>query len=38
MIVSGFSSAEQPDVVRAIGLELADERVEGDWAAALLRG
>jgi len=38
MIVSGFSPSEQPDVVQAFGLALADERVEGDWAAALLRG
>jgi len=37
LIVSGFSPLEQPDVVAAFGLTLEAERVEGEWAAALLR-
>ena len=37
LIVSGFSPAEQGAVVAAFDLALVDQRVEGDWAAALLR-
>jgi ribosomal protein L11 methyltransferase len=37
LIVSGFSGAEQPEVVQAFGLTLEDARFEGEWAAALLR-
>jgi ribosomal protein L11 methyltransferase len=38
LIVSGFSPLEQRDVVAAFGLPLESEQVEGEWAAARLRG
>jgi len=37
LIVSGFSPLEQAEVVAAFGLPLDSGRVEGEWAAALLR-
>ncbi|MEO7273634.1 MAG: 50S ribosomal protein L11 methyltransferase [Vicinamibacterales bacterium] len=37
LIVSGFSPLEQREVVDAFGVPLESERVEGEWAAALLR-
>jgi ribosomal protein L11 methyltransferase len=37
LVVSGFSPDEMDDVVAALGMPLADNRHEGEWAAALLR-
>ncbi len=36
LIVSGFSPDESPDVVRALGLAVAQEKREGEWVAARL--
>lgn len=38
LIVSGFSPGELADVAAALGVPVADERRDGDWAAARLRG
>jgi ribosomal protein L11 methyltransferase len=36
LIVSGFSPAEMDDVFAALGMQVAERREEGEWAAALL--
>ncbi|MEN3338497.1 MAG: ribosomal protein methyltransferase [Acidobacteriota bacterium] len=36
LIVSGFSPGEIDDVVRALALPVAETRIDGEWAAAVL--